>query len=129
MVTIRKAKLHDLPKLQKWIDAYGGETFDLSKELVFVAEQDGEICGFMPLRIVFQMEPLLVDRKHFNKLTCSRAAVMLCKAAETWIAGPENRTGIKWYFAISRSQAVWAWAERLGWSQIYKGVRHFVKHL
>ena len=129
MVTIRKATLSDLPKLQAWIDSYGGETFDLSQELVFIAEHDGEVCGFMPLRIVFQMEPLLVDRANFNKLTCSRAAVMLCKAAETWIAGRENRTGIRWYFAISRSKAVWAWADRLGWSRIYKGVRHFVKHL
>jgi hypothetical protein len=129
MVTIRKAIASDLPKLQQWIDTYGGETFDLSRELVFVAEHDEEICGFMPLRIVFQMEPLLVDRKHFNKMTCSRAAVMLCRAAETWIQGPENRTGIRWYFAVSRSKAVWAWASRLGWSRIYKGVRHFVKHL
>lgn len=129
MVRIRKATISDIPKLQGWLDNYGGETFDLSKELVFVAMDDGEICGFMPLRVVLQAEPLLVDRKHFNKLTCSRAAVMLWKAAESWIAGPENKTGIRWYFAISRSKAVWAWAGRLGWSRIYKGVRYFVKHL
>jgi hypothetical protein len=129
MVTTRRAKISDLPKLEAWLNSYGGETFDLSKEIVFVAEDDGEICGFMPLRIVFQMEPLLVDRKNFNKLKCSRAAVMLCRAAENWISGPENHTGIRWYFAISRSRAVWAWASRLGWHRIYKGVRHFVKHL
>lgn len=129
MVKIRRAIASDIPCLQDWLNAYGGETFDLSRELVFVAEDDGELCGFLPLRFIIQLEPLLVDREHFNKLTCSRAALMLCRAAETWIAGPENRTGIRWYFAISRSKAVWAWAERLGWHRLYKGVRHFVKHL
>lgn len=83
MVSIRRATFQDFPKLQAWLDTHGGETFDLSQEVVFIAEEDGETCGFLPLRVVFQMEPLLVDRKHFNKLTCSRAAVMLCKAAET----------------------------------------------
>lgn len=124
-VTIRPAVPEDYPFLTERMEAAGGEVIALGEAPCWVAEQDGRIVGFLPLRAVWQMEPLIVLSG--QKITKSRAALLLYRAAEVWIADRNNGSGVHWYFTITRSPAVKAWAKRLGWFRQYKGAALYIK--
>lgn len=107
------------------------EEIDLNTARVFVAVDANEtIIGVLPLRMVWQAEPLVVFPEVKNKMTRRRATRSLLKGAETWLADRNlNRTGIYWYFAIIRKRAAKLAAPNMGLWRIYKGAAHFVKYL
>ena len=121
---IRQATLNDLQALQWWLEESGGETFDLRESACFVAEEDGQILGMLPLRPMWQAEPLLV--RGAAKMQNSRAALLLYREAENFIRATP---GPKWIYAVTRSKHVKGWAARLGWFRQYKGAALFIKYL
>jgi len=125
---IRPAVLADLPELTKWLITSPGEEYDLSQAIVFIAEEGGKTMGFLAARMVWQIEPLLV-RQDIQTIKASRAALLLYRAFEGWLKGPQNTTGVRWFFAVTRSEAVKGWARRLGWLRIYRDAATYVKHL
>src|SRR6266568_2582868 len=101
-VTIRPASSCDLPRLQAML--YEQRAFyeqqDLSKAIVYVAEYGGEIVGLCAVRLIFQVEPLLLAPE-FQKLAphfaVQRATLGLINAIESWIASEQNTSGIRLY--------------------------------
>lgn len=125
---IRPARFEDIPDLWKWMKESGGEEHDLTQAIVYVAIEDGRKIGFLATRMVWQIEPLLV-RQDVPTVKASRAALLLYRAFEAWLKGPQNTTGVRWFFAVTRSEAVKGWARRLGWLRMYRGAETYVKHL
>jgi hypothetical protein len=127
---IRQARAAELPYLQTRLAETEHEAIDLGTARVFVAVEGDTILGMLPLRMVFQAEPLVVFPEVGNKMTRRRAARSLLKGAEEWLADrSRNRTGIHWYFAIIRNRAAKLAAPKMGLWRIYKGAAHFVKYL
>jgi hypothetical protein len=127
-VEVRQALAEELPRLKDLMAASPGERIDLNKARVWVAIEDGEIIGVLPARMCWQLEPLLLFKG--NKITRSRAGLLLYRAAETWLGDrAQNRSGIHWFFAVTRSKAVKGWANRLGWFRQYRGAWTFLKYL
>ena len=125
---VRQARSEEIPFLKQKLSESGGEQIDLDKARIWVAVEKGEIVGMLPARMVWQLEPMLVFSQ--NKITNSRACYGMFAAAEKWLADRNlNKTGIHWFFAVTRSRAVKAWAPRIGLHRIYKGAVTFVKHL
>lgn len=138
MITFRPATAEDLPFLQKKINDSDQEMVDLSRGIVHVAEEDGEIIGLLNARIAWwQLEPLYIWG---GKTTAARrrAAVGLFKAAESWIADrSKNKTGIYSFWFVTKAQEVADWVSeritkrgqqpRLGCMRIYQGCQIFGK--
>lgn len=101
---------------------------DLWATPCFVAEKDGKLVGMLPMRLWWQFEPLLIFPEVKNKATRGRACYGLYKAAENWISGPLNGTGIYRAFAITRLLAVRSWARKMGWLHNYKRAPLFIKY-
>jgi hypothetical protein len=127
---VRQARADEIPYLKERLAQAPHETIDLDKARVFVATENDQIIGVLPLRMVWQAEPLVVFPEVKNNMTRRRATTSLLKGAEAWLADRNlNRTGIHWYFAIIRKRAAQLAAPRMGLWRIYKGAAHFVKHL
>lgn len=127
----RQAKLDELPWLQERLDQYGsGEVDRLDLARVFVAVENGQIVGIFPLRMVWQGGPLYIFPECRNKITRSRATRGLFFRACEWLKDKtQNRTGIHWFFGITRSRAVKGWAPRIGLLRQYKGAAVLTKYL
>lgn len=127
---IRQARDEEIPYLKERLSEAPHETIDLDKARVFVAVEDDQIIGILPLRMVWQAEPLVVFPEVTNKMTRRRATTSLLRGAEVWLADRVlNRTGIHWYFAIIRNRAAKLAAPRMGLWRIYKGAAHYMKYL
>ncbi|MCU1247095.1 MAG: hypothetical protein JWQ49_124 [Edaphobacter sp.] len=128
---IRHVHPNDIPYLQQRMKELGSEFIDLHTTPAWVAtDHSGNIIGVLPARLVWNLEPLLIFPEVKNKITASRAAVGLFKAAEAWLSDPKkNVTGITWYFVKTRSEAVKGWAKRLGWFEQWVGATSYIKHL
>ena len=127
---LRQARADEIPYLRARLAETEHERIDLDLARVFVAVEGDSIIGVLPLRMVWQAEPLFIFPECTNKMTRRRATVSLLKAAETWLADRNlNRSGIHWYFAIIRNKAAKLAAPRTGLWRIYKGAAHFVKYL
>lgn len=125
---IRQARVDEFPYLAEQL----GPTVELVEGRVFVSELDGVLVGVLPLRLVWQAEPLLLlpESKRHNKIAKSRTCLMLYLACEDWIKDPiRNIVGPRWLFAVTRSKAVKDWSKRLGWFRIFKGSNFYIKHL
>ena len=127
---IRQARADELPYLKARLAETEHEEIKLDAARVFVAVEGEQILGVLPLRMVWQAEPLAVFPEVTNKMTRRRATRSLLKGAEAWLADrSQNRTGIHWYFAIIRKRAAKLAAPNMGLWRIYKGAAHFVKYL
>lgn len=127
-MNIRLATASEIEELRPHAGAFG----DLVEGRTWVAEEGGQIIGFLPLRLCFLAEPLMLLPKvrNVSKITRSRAALLLYLTAEAWIRDPsENWTGIAWLFAITRARSVKSWSNRLGWTRIFTKAAFYVKHL
>ena len=125
---VRQARAEEIPFLKLKLAESGGEQIDLDRARIWVAVENGEIVGMLPARMVWQLEPMLVFSK--NKITNSRACYGLFAAAQAWLADRNlNRTGIYWFFCVTRSKAVKAWAGRVGLLRQYKGATTYIKYL
>jgi hypothetical protein len=127
-VEIREARAAEIPWLKTKLEESGGELVDLEAARVFVAVEDGALLGMFALRMVWQGEPLLIFPECENRIKRSRAGYLLFRAACEWLRD-RNRTGIGWFFAITRSEAVKAWAPRLGLLEQYVGATTLTKCL
>jgi hypothetical protein len=127
-LSFRCARVDELPGLMKRLEESGGEVIDLWKTPCWVAEQDGRVVGMLPIRLWWQLEPLLIFPEVTNKATRGRACYGLYKAAEAWIASPLNGTGIYRAFAVTRKLAVRSWAEKMGWIHQYRRAPLWIKH-
>lgn len=125
---IRQARGEELPELKQHLKDSGGEEIDLDLARCWVAVEGGRIVGMLPVRLMWQMEPLLLFEG--SKTQRSKAGLLMYRAACEWLADRgQNRTGIHWFFAVTRSERVKKWAERLGWFRQYRGSAMFIKHL
>lgn len=129
MQTTRVAKPEDIPYLMQRLRESGGETIDLWKTPCWVVEEDGVILGMLPIRLVWQFEPLYVFPEVKRTASRRRACMLLYNAAEAWLANRElNGSGIYWAFAITRRVAVRSWAKAMGWRHQYKRAPMYIKH-
>jgi hypothetical protein len=127
---IRQARADELPYLQARLAETEHEEISLDLARVFVAVEGETILGVLPLRLIWQAEPLYVLPEVSNCMTRRRVTRSLLKGAEAWLADrSQNRTGIHWYFAIIRKRAAMLAAPKMGLWRIYKGAAHFVKYL
>lgn len=150
MVTHRPARVEELPYLQQRINESHHEKIrlyvevpqpDESKKIVplcmcWVSEEDGEIRGLLPLRLIWQAEPLFIFPEVKSKNTRRRIALGLPRIMEEWIGDrAKNLTGIYSYFFVTKTK-LWAkLAEHFGKSgqspihRIYKGCMTFGRDL
>lgn len=126
---VRQARQDEIPELKQRLRESGGEEIDLDSARIWVAVEDGHILGMLSLRMMWQAEPLLVFPEVRNKHQRRRAGLGLYQAATGWLAGPENKTDIRWLFGVTRSKAVAGWLRKLGWFQQYIGAKTFLKYL
>jgi hypothetical protein len=128
-VEIRQARADEIPYLRERLKETEGEQIDLDTARVWVAVEGKQILGMLSARLVWQAEPLIIFPEVNNTMTRRRAGLGMYRAFEKWLPSIENRTGIRWFFAITRSKAVMGWADRLGWFRQYKGAATYLKHL
>ena len=125
---IRQARAEEIPYLKQRLAESGGEQIDLDSARVWVAVEDGKILGILPLRLLWQAEPLLIFPEVENLFTRKRCGLGLYRAALDWLGSRENKTGIRWLFGITRSKAVEGWLRKLGWLHQYAGAKTFLKY-
>lgn len=130
-VTIRPALVADLPRLQEMLreQRHLYEQQDLSKAIVYVAEFGGEIVGFCGARLIFQVEPLLLDTK-FKKLAPhfarQKATLGLIRAVDSWIADrKQNKSGIYSYFCSIPGRTMRQLALAFGMLPVYQKSKFF----
>jgi hypothetical protein len=129
MQTARAARPEDLAYLAARLRESGGEQIDLQRTPCWVVEEHGEILGLLPIRLVWQFEPLLVFPEVKLQASRRRACMLLYAAAEAWIADRSlNQSGIYWAFAITRRVAVRSWAKAMGWRPQYRRAPMYIKH-
>lgn len=127
---IRQARADEIPYLKSRLAETEGEHIDLDAARVWVAVERHRIVGMMSARMVWQVEPLLIFPEVKNKMTRRRAGLGMYRAFEKWLADPtQNRTGIFWFFAVTRKRAVIGWAKALQWFRQYKGTTIFLKYV
>lgn len=125
---IRQARTDEFPYLAEQL----GPTVELVEGRVFVSELDGALVGVLPLRLVWNCEPLLLlpAAAKLPKITKSRTMLLLYLACEDWIRDPmRNKLGPKFIMAITRSKTVRYWSGRLGWLPCFRGASIYIKHL
>jgi N-acetylglutamate synthase-like GNAT family acetyltransferase len=125
----RQARAEEIPYLRDRLSDSDGEQIDLAAARVWVAVEEGAIVGMLSIRMVWQAEPLLVFAEVKNTNTRRRAGLGLYCAMEAWLCGDDNRTGIRWLFAITRNGATGGWLEKLGWLRQYIGAKTYLKHM
>lgn len=130
-VVIRAAVPGDIPRLQEMLyqqrDLY--EQQDLSRAIVYVAECNEEIVGFCGARLIFQVEPLLLDSK-FKKLAPrfarQKATLGLIRAVDSWIADRrQNLSGIHSYFCSIPGRTMRQLALAFGMLPVYQKSKFF----
>lgn len=127
---IRQARAEEIPYLKARLAETPGEQIDLDTARVWVAVDEGQIIGLLPLRMLWQAEPLHIFPEVANKHKRRLAGLALYRAATGWLADPkQNRTGIHWLFGITRSDAVAGWLQKLGWFQQYVKAKTFLKYV
>lgn len=127
---IRQARADELPHIKARLDAGNSEDIGINTARVFVAVEDGQILGVLAARMTWQLQPLMIFPEVKNKATRRRAGIGVYRAFEKWLADPmENRTGIRWFFAVTRSRPCMKWLTSLGMLRQYRGTTHFLKYL
>ena len=117
---------HATPAERKEWAKHPGVWINLQAAEVFVAEEDGEAIGFLCMTPLYLVDHLIPLRG--NKITKSRAALLLYRAAEQFVRNPlTNRLGIRQTIQFTRREAVKGWADRLGWTRCYKRAATFTK--
>lgn len=130
VVEFRQARAEELPELKRRLEQSGGEVIDLEAARVWIALEDGQMVGMLSARMCWQLEPLIVFPEVKLKATRRRAGLGMYLEATRWLGNRlENKSGIHWFFAITRSSAVKQWADRLGWLRQYRGAATFLKYL
>lgn len=139
MIRVRPARMNELAFLQakhsQVATARGYEQLDLSKSVVFIAEDDvdGMRCGMLAARLVWQLEPLILFpefERTSSPMSKRRATYALARAFEKYLGDPtQNRTGLRFFFAVIENvnQRMQHAAENFGWRWIYRKTKVFGK--
>lgn len=134
---VRPATLDELPYLkQRLSESPTWEQVDLSRSIVFVAEQDGKLIGFVSGRLIWQVEPLFIFPEYKKSRAPGvhhmrrKAALKLFHAIDGWLADRNlNTTGIYSYFCHVIDRAVMRVDKHLGFVRLYPGGRLYGKDL
>lgn len=108
-----------------WKD-HPGVWINLQSAEVFVAEDNGEVIGFLCAQAIWHVDHLVLLKG--NKLKRSRAALLLYRGVEKFIRNPlTNRSGIRQMLCFTRKAPVKGWADRLGWTRCFERAAAFTK--
>jgi hypothetical protein len=122
-VIVRPAREDEIPYLEQRLAETKEEKVNLRQAMVWVAEQDGKIVGMTCMRLIFQVEPLMIfddARASLPKSTIRKAVYGMAKEMETWVADrSRNTTGIHSYFAVIKDKTFKALARHWGLLRIY----------
>lgn len=138
---IRPASVGELPMLQQIINDSTEEKVKLYVEVdtpegkkiiplvvLYVGEQDGQICGMLPLRLIWQAEPLMIWQG--NQSLRRRIALGLGRAIESYIGNKAiNTTGINSYFFVTNEKEWGMLAEHFGCVRLYRGCATYGRDL
>lgn len=116
-VTIRDADVFDVPLLAHELKTKfpGWEQVDFHQAHTIIAEYQGKPFASCSVRLVLQIEPLMIFDEEVPQSAKRRGAHRLLKSMEAWIADPkQNTTGIFAYVCHLTSEQIAKWAERLG---------------
>lgn len=114
---IRKATTEER---HRWME-HPGVWVNLQSAEVMVAEDKGEVIGFLCAQKLWHVEHLVLLKG--NKIKRSRAAVQLYKSVEQIIRSSD----IRQMLSFTRRHSVKDWADRLGWTRCFKGAATFTK--
>lgn len=114
---IRKATLEER---QRWM-AHPGVWINLHSAEVMVAEDKGEVIGFLCAQKLWHVDHLVLLKG--NKLKRSRAALQLYRNVEQVIRASDVRQML----SFTRRGCVKDWAERLGWTRCFQRAATFTK--
>lgn len=128
MIQARLARLEEIPELLERIKQSGGVFVDLYRTPVWVAVEDDKILGLLAAELTWQFEPLLMFPEVKSKAVRRRACYLLYRAAEAWVEGPGNITGIYKAFMVTRNFGVRGWAKTMGWHHQFKRAPLFIKY-
>jgi len=127
---IRQARSDELPYIKARLDAGNSEDIGIDTARLFVAVENEQIIGVLAARMCWQLQPLVIFPEVRNKATRRRAGLGMFKAAQEWLGNRNlNRTGIYWFFAVTRSRPCMRWLTSLGMFRQYRGSAHFLKYL
>jgi hypothetical protein len=127
---IRQARGDEVAYLQRRLDEYnGGEVDRLDSARCFVAIENGEPIGLLPVHMVWQAGPLYVFPECRSGKARRLAALNLFWSMCKWLEGSENKTGIRWFFAVVRSKIVQKHSASFGLLRQYTGAHIYIKHL
>jgi hypothetical protein len=132
----RRATEADLPMLHEWTEAEKRlERQDYRTTIVKIVEADGEPVGFVSARLVWQVEPLYLRRDWVKKMGRSRrhvvrrAAYMLGRSIEDWLADRKNNPVVRSYFATVLNRTFCGLVESFGMFRLYPRCRIYGKDL
>lgn len=134
-VTVRAAKLEDIPKLQMFLfeQRRDFEQQDLTRSIIFIAEYEGEIVGFSAARLIWQVEPLLLARdfkRYASTHSQKRATYLLIRELDAWLADrAKNVSGIYSYFCSIADRTMQKLALSFGMLRVYRNSKFFGKDL
>ena len=130
-VIVRPARLEEIPQLQDMLleqsDSF--EQQDIGKTICYVAECDGKVVGMAAGRLVWQIEPVLLDRnfKQTAPLHAQRkGTLLLIRAIDAYIADrTRNKTGIYGYFCSIQGKVMQQLAVHFGMWPAYENSKFF----
>ena len=114
---IRNATLEER---RRWM-AHPGVWINLNSAEVMVAEDRGEVIGFLCAQKLWHVDHLVLLKG--NKVKRSRAALQLYRSVEQIIRASD----IRQMFSFTRRTPVKKWADRLGWTRCYQRAATFTK--
>ena len=108
MITVRPACDSDLPYLQGRLASAPIDQVDLKKSIVFIAEDEGFVVGFVAAHLTWRVEPLYLFPEFKDKAPKAmqrRATLLLGREIDRYILDRAwNRTRIHEYFAFVRQE-------------------------
>lgn len=134
-VTVRPARQEDLLWLHSMLHEQRAyyEQQNLRHSIVFVAEYEGEIVGFSAARVMWQIEPVLLDSffvKTAPPHARKRATYLLIRDLDAWLGDrSKNLSGIYSYFCTIRGRIMQKLAVSFGMLRVYRRSQFFGKDL
>lgn len=123
MMRVRPAAKADLGALYAELRAGDHEAVDLGRAVVFVAEDERGLAGFIAARLTLQVEPLLLFRRLEEKGARRRATLLLARAMDAYLP----RFGLRGYYAFIRDRAFQGLARAFGMRDVYETERCFLR--
>lgn len=120
----------DLKYLRNKLSQSSYESGDLEKRILFVIKHNGVVSGCVAARLVWQIEPLYLTpefERTASPVTLRRAVFKLARSIFGWLAGPDNRTGVRWTFAYISKKPLQKLAEEYGMLPVYRRGKFFAK--